>query len=149
MLSLRFFVEDHPYWAGALGAMLVLAAVAVMLHLRRRRLAPVMAGGGMHGPRGIVVQAYARLCHLLARHGAARRASQTPLEFVAALESGELPRLSQKARPLPPGVLTPVRALSHIFVTARYGPGPVTDDLAESAVQRLAEANDRLRARTP
>jgi hypothetical protein len=149
MLSLRFFVQDHPYWAGTLGATLVLAAVAAIVHARRRRLAPVTAGGGMGGPRGVVVQAYARLCHLLARHGAPRRASQTPLEFVAALESGELPRLSQKGRPLPPGVLAPVRALSRIFITARYGPGPVTNELAESAVQRLGEATDRLRARTP
>jgi transglutaminase-like putative cysteine protease len=53
---------------------------------------------------------YAELLHLLERRGLTRRASQTPLEFAAAVSE--------------PGLATEVREFTHIYAHARFGGVP-------------------------
>jgi hypothetical protein len=145
LLSLRFFWQDHPLLSGALAALLAAAAVAVPFRVWRARRGVDVLGRGRREPRTVVIQAYAALCGLLRRRGRHRRPAQTPLEFVAALESDPT---SRPGMPLPPGILEPIRALSHTFMSARYGPGPITDDMAAAAARRLAEVRESLRRRT-
>jgi hypothetical protein len=88
----------------------------------------------------MIIDAYLRLCRLLRRHGPRRRDADTPLEYLRAVEQ------SWEGDGAP-GALAPVRALTHTFVAARYGPGPVGLEQARTAHGLLAEARRALRQR--
>ncbi len=148
LLLARFFYQDHPtevnIWAVLLGA----ALLYLMNRAWRARRGPAVLRSAEAGPRAIVFSAYARLCHLLARRGRPRVPSQTPLEFLVALESPAPPAAPPLAETLPPRSLPPIRALTEIFVRARYGPGAVGDDLARQAVQHVGEVQQALRRKS-
>jgi hypothetical protein len=95
-------------------------------------------------PRIVVLRAYARLTRILGRSGRPRRVSQTPLEYVRALETGGI-RRSKPAAPLTAEVLAPIHSLTEMFVLARYGQGPVDEATARRALERLAQARAALR----
>ncbi len=149
LLSVRFFCQDNPLLCLTLVGLLAAAMVAVLVRVWRARRGPAIDGRGRAGPRTVVVQAYARLCHILARAGRSRRASQTPFEFVAALESGGSPGLLRGGTRLPVGALGAIRALSETFVSARYGRGPVTREMADSAVSLVDDVRESLRRGAP
>ncbi len=150
LLSLRFLCQDHPLLCATLAGLLAAAMAAALVRVWRARRGPPIDGRGRAGPRTIVVQAYARLCHIiLARAGRPRRASQTPFEFVAALESGGSAGLLRGGTRLPAGALGAIRALSETFVSARYGRGPVTREMADSAVSLVDDVRESLRRGAP
>jgi transglutaminase-like putative cysteine protease len=90
--------------------------------------------------REMIIDAYLRLCRLLRHHGHHRRDADTPLEYLRAVEQ------SWEGDGVP-GALAPVRALTHSFVEARYGPGPVALEEAQAAQGLLAEVRRALRRR--
>lgn len=121
-LSAGLFVHRHP-WATALAVLVLIAALGLgalrVMHIGRWGALPAARDA-----RAAVARAYAQACHLLGRRGRPRRAAQTPLEFLAALEA----RPDGIAAALPA-----VRLLTEVFVIARYGPGPVEEETAASA----------------
>jgi hypothetical protein len=144
LLATRFFLQDHAKPAAALAGVILGAAVVALLLIRRRADRALRARARMD-PRAAVVWAYVQLCQLLHRRGNVRRPSQTPLEFLASLESAQT---ASKQRPQalrrrpaspPPDILAPVRALTDLFLAARYSPSPVSQDTAAVAAQHLAE----------
>ncbi len=142
-LRVRFFWQDHP--AAAAGMVLALAAVLVLafMAIRRRRYAWAGAPAQGHDARARVVRAYWQFLSLLRRRGMPRRASQTPLEFLGSL-GGD----STLAQSLPGAALAPAAAITDIFVTVRYGPGPATEEQAATAKAALADLRAALRGRT-
>ena len=144
-LSVRFLYQDHPIACAGLASVVLAALCFAVLLAWRARLGPGLHGRGKADPRAIVLRAYARLCHLLARRGTPRHPSQTPLEFLAALESAAAGSLPERSLPLPAESLAPIRALTEIFIPARYGPGPVTEETASLALQRLVEVRTSIR----
>jgi hypothetical protein len=143
-LSLRFLSQDRPALTVAFvvtcGAVLVLVA----LLLRRARAGRRLLSPEGNDPATIVRRAYARLSHILGKTGRPRPPTQTPLEYLRALESGSA-RTSGRVRPLPLASLTPIRSLTDMFVVARYGHRPVEAEAARVALQRLEEARLALR----
>ena len=144
-LATQFFIFDHR----ALVIVLLVTAVLLVIGLvlwRRYQRESLRLGLDKQEPRTIVIRAYARLNRLLAKGGRPRRAAQTPLEYLTALEAGgaRLGR-AKRAGPLPAGALAPIRALTAIFLRARYGPGPVAVQAAGAALQHLGEVRQALR----
>ena len=148
LLLARFFYQDHPAAVNLSAALVLGALIFGLIRYWRARLGPAVPSREKAGPRQIVLSAYARLCHLLARRGRPRAPSQTPLEFLAVLESATRAADQWRVHVLPPQSFPPIRALTETFVRARYGPGPVGDELAQVAVQRLAEVQRALRRKT-
>ena len=148
LLRARFFFQDHPVSGGAVAA----AAAAVMafgaLFVRRRLWERLGRGVAAAGPRAAVLHAYAHVCVLLRRCGLGRRPSQTALEFLAGVESAasEEAAAARNKSGLP-GSLPGLRALTELFVYARYGPGPVNEEAARAAFAALAEVREQLRRR--
>lgn len=143
LLSLRFFVQDHPVAAGALLAAIVGAILVVLLLVRRARGEASLLSLDRNDPRSIVLRAYARLARMLGRTGRPRRASHTPFEYLSALEAGGVWR----SRPVPPlsaDVLAPIRSLTEVFLLARYGSHPVAAETADTALRHLTEARAAL-----
>lgn len=150
-LAVRFFVTGHPMLTAALLAAALVIIIIYFLWRRHRSRLPTLSG-----PRGAIITTYAKLNSLLAKRGRPRHPSQTPLEYLTALESevgatplaaGRSSTKQKRIRPLPPASLTPLRALTNLFLDARYGPGPVAPETAEAASQHLLELRQALRQR--
>jgi hypothetical protein len=118
---------------------LLLLPVLVIIALLRGwiRIEGRRAAASEADAREMIIEAYLRLCRLLRRHGPRRREADTPLEYLRAVEQ----------RWEGDGALVPVRALTHSFVEARYGPGPVRLEEAQAAHGLLAEVRQALRRR--
>ena len=167
--SLQTFVRSHPLldiglWLASIGALLAAAAL-----LPRRQVGLRQLSLDRNDPRTVVLRAYARLTRVLAARGRPRRPSQTPLEYLRAMErettssaEAELRRprrrsvereakdigRSETPNPSPetlhPG---PFRALTDLFLLARYSPHPITADTASLALAHLTQASEALRRR--
>lgn len=87
-------------------------------------------------PRKAVIAAYARLERTLAAHGSARRAAETPEEYLARI----LPRLAIDRRS--------IRRLTDLFTRAKFSQHDVDAGMKAEAIDALAQARDELRAAT-
>ncbi|MCJ7822319.1 MAG: transglutaminase domain-containing protein [Armatimonadetes bacterium] len=146
LLWARFRLQDHPFGAAGLAAA-VLGPLLLAVVLMRRAARLSLSARAKRDSRAAVVWAYDQLCRLLLRLGRPRLPSQTPLEFLASLESAPATRPRAKRAVLPPDSLPPARGLTEIFLRARYGPGPVTEQTAHLALQRLLEVRQAFRSR--
>ena len=146
LLRVRFLLQDHPFGATGLAAG-VLGALLLAIVLMRRSASLSLSARAKRDSRAAVVWAYDQLCRLLQRLGRPRRPSQTPLEFLASLESAPATHPRGRSAALPPDSLPPARGLTEIFLRARYGPGPVTEQTAHLALQRLVEVRQAFRTR--
>ena len=148
LLRIRFFFQDHPVSGGAVAAGVAAMVAFGALFVRRRLWERLRRGASAAGPRAAVLHAYAHVCVLLRRCGLGRRPSQTALEFLAGVESAasEEADVARKRRGLP-GSLPGLRALTELFVCARYGAGPVNEEAARAAFAALAEVREQLRGR--
>ncbi len=144
LLRLRFFHQDHPAGAAALGLGALAALVAIFV-LRWR--AGVSARARLKGDaRDAVIWAYDQLCRLFQRQGRPRRPWQTPLEFLDSLEGAAHARDAARRRAkLPADSLVPARGLTEAFLRARYGPGPLAGETAALALQHLGDVRRALR----
>ncbi len=135
LLRIRFFGQDHA-WALPAGAaaIFIAALVIAFLPLLSRRRAQYLAAA--NDPRSRVSRAYRQFLSMLRKRGFPRRPTQTPLEYLAALRDAvrahSEPGLSSTA-------LSPAAALTGVFVAARYGRGPVSEQQAEEAAAALEE----------
>ena len=161
LLRLRFFLRDHPVVGTVLGSASLIALI-LLVFLARRGAGRSHRARARRDSHAAVLWAYHQLCRLLRRRGWPRLPSQTPLEFLAALESAAVesaavesaavesaavaPPPGQRA-PLTVGCLQPLRALTHLFLQARYGPGPVAEETAHLAVRRLEQLREALHGR--
>jgi hypothetical protein len=155
-LGLRFFWEDHPLTVGIL-ALAVLSVVAFgVLRLRGalwREHGSADRGHLDSAARGIVLRTYADLSRLFRRLGHPRLATQTPLEYLASLE--DLGRDDQvggkdgraRRRAMIASVLAGARALTQLFLLARYAPDPVSEESAVRAQDTLRNIRRELRTR--
>ena len=84
-------------------------------------------------PRRAVIAAYARLERVLAAHGAARRAAETPDEYLARV----LRDLEVDAHA--------VRRLTDLFSRAKFSQHTVGVDMKEEAIEALEHVRDGLR----
>lgn len=137
-LRLRLLVRRHPALSAAAAALALILVLVGALRLRRSLRGAAEFGGD--DARANVVRAYAQACHMLRRRGRPRRASQTPLEFLAALEA--------EPDGLAPS-LPALRSLTDVFVAARYGPGPVPQEAVDAARRLVGEIRQALRHRRP
>ena len=116
-------------WPVALGIVIFLAAIRVwrylrsLLHNRRR---------GRDYPaekrRRAIAEAghfYGQMMRGLTRFQLARRASQTPMEFLHDAEAAEL------------SIIDDVRMITHSFCNVRYGETPLTDELRSQITAAL------------
>jgi hypothetical protein len=85
-------------------------------------------------PRKAVIAAYARLERTLAAHGSARRAAETPEEYLARI----LPRLAIDRRS--------IRRLTDLFTRAKFSQHEVDAGMKEEAIDALVQVRDELRA---
>ena len=148
-LQIRFFWQDHPWEAAALLLIVLAAALLVHLVLRSRRIAAGQAPVAARDARTAVGRCYWQFLSLLRRRGLPRRPSQTPLEYLAALKAAPA---GSGPSPLPAAALSPAAAITEVFVTARYGPGPVTDvhvAAARAALQGVRTAFQSRRVASP
>ncbi len=143
LLSARFFVHDHPLLAGALVAVAAAMLFVIFVLIRRLRGEGALPLADRNDPRSIVLRAYVRLSRILGRTGRPRRSSQTPLEYVRALEAGAASR-PRPVPPLSPQTMGPIRSLTEMFLLARYGSRPVAAETADLALQHLEEARAAL-----
>ncbi len=146
LLRLRFFLRDHPAVGTVLGSTSLIALI-LLVFLARRGAGRSLRARARRDSHAAVLWAYHQLCRLLRRRGWPRLPSQTPLEFLAAVESAAVaPPSGQRAR-LTVGCLQPLRALTHLFLQARYGPGPVAEETAHLALRRLEQVREALHGR--
>jgi hypothetical protein len=146
LLRVRFFLQDQPFAGTGLAAGM-LGALLLAVVLMRRSAGSSLRARAKRDSRAAVLWAYDQLCRLLQRLGRPRRPSQTPLEFLASLEPAAAARARGRGAALPADSLSPARGLTEIFLRARYGPGPVTEQTAHLALQRLVEVRQALRNR--
>jgi len=127
--------------AGMLVAVLLLALAAL---LTVRLLARRHAGEQVveQDWRAVVTAIYVTLCRMLRRRGYPRHATETPFEYLTALERRWRASDQDCAAALPP-----LRALTGTFVLARYSPAPVTEEAACSAQTCLVEVRKALSKR--
>jgi hypothetical protein len=85
-------------------------------------------------PRKAVIAAYARLERTLAAHGSARKAAETPEEYLDRI----LPRLAV-GRPS-------IRRLTDLFTRAKFSQHDVDVGMKEEAIDALVQVRDELRA---
>jgi hypothetical protein len=129
----------------------VVALVAAAVAARRRQNVAAEEDGVAHAvadiledtlddlraetdPRRAVIAAYARLERTLAAHGSARRAAETPEEYLARiLRHLEVDRHS-------------VRALTDLFTRAKFSQHDVDAGMKEKAIDALVRVRDELRA---
>ncbi len=117
-----------PVAGGAL-ALIVLAG-AVIVRRRRAAASSRLRGRGVTPTRRALF-VYAQMARWLARFGHARRRSQPPLEYLAAVRAA--------AGPLAPEA----EQVTHCYLRARYGREKVTEEeagAAEAALARLRHA---------
>jgi len=148
-LQIRFFWQDHPWEAVALVLMSAAAVLLVYRVLRSRRIAAGRAPLAGQDARTAVGRCYWQFLSLLRRRGLPRRPSQTPLEYLAALEAA---LVGSHRPPLPQAALAAAEAITEVFVTVRYGPGPVTHDhvaTARAALQGMRAALQSRRVPSP
>jgi hypothetical protein len=137
-LRARFFLQDHPETARA-ALLLLLAAVAyLVLRARWRRAGRDFGAPSGSDAQSAVIRAYRQFLLLLRRRGLPRRPSQTPLEYLQSLSAEPVPAISSLG-------FAPARQLTQVFLAARYGPGPVTEEQLSAAQAALAEVVDVLR----
>ncbi len=167
LLSARFLLQDRSI-AIAIGISAAAAGLLFALFWRRRGLDRALKRQARADPRAAVLWAYVQLCHFLRRRGRPRQPSQTPLEFLAALEAGASPaqplregEAQRAGAPVPissragirqvrrtsPAGLAAVRDLTGVFLLARYGPGPVSEETAQLAARKLVEVRRAWRMR--
>lgn len=85
-------------------------------------------------PRKAVIAAYARLERTLAAHGSARKAAETPEEYLRRI----LPRLAVDRRS--------IRRLTDLFTWAKFSQHDVDAEMKEEAIDALTQVRDELRA---
>lgn len=132
-------------------ALVVAAAVAYVVSVRRSRhardsrieLAADLADAlddalddlrAEADPRRAIIAAYARLEHVLAANGVARRTAETPDEYLARV-LGDLE--------LGPD---PIGRLTELFTQAKFSHHNVDSTMKENAIDALAQVRDELRA---
>ena len=134
-----------------IGGLVTIAAVAYVVSARRSRAAhdpqTVLAAElavalddalddlrAEADPRRAIIAAYARLERVLAAHGFARRAAETPDEYLV--------------RVLSSLNLTPdaVGRLTALFTQAKFSHHDVDSEMKESAIDALGQVRDELRA---
>jgi hypothetical protein len=147
--AVQIFFRSHPWAWFFFGAVLLAAALAPLALLLRRRAGQVQLALDRNDPRAIVLRAYARLTRAFARRGRPRRPSQTPLEYLHQVERGARERAPMgrgRFAPLPtPHALTAARALTDLFLLARYSPHPITPETAALALSHLDQGIAALR----
>jgi hypothetical protein len=85
-------------------------------------------------PRKAVIAAYARLERTLAAHGSARKAAETPDEYLQRI----LPRLAVDRRS--------IQRLTDLFTWAKFSQHDVDGGMKEEAIDALTQVRDELRA---
>ncbi len=148
--AVQTFFRSRVLAGLGLGLAALLALLAVALAVVRRRVGRAQLALDRNDPRTVVVRAYARLTRALARRGYPRRMNQTPLEYVEQMERGGLDverGTWRSSRRVIPGVLTATRALTDLFVLARYSSRAISRETAGLALNHLAEATEALRGR--
>ena len=85
-------------------------------------------------PRKAVIAAYARLERTLAAHGSARKAAETPEEFLARI----LPRLAIERGS--------IRRLTDLFTRAKFSQHDVDAGMKDEAIDALVQVRDELQA---
>ena len=85
-------------------------------------------------PRKAVIGAYARLERTLAAHGSARKAAETPDEYLRRI----LPRLAVDQ--------SSIRRLTDLFTWAKFSHHDVDGGMKEEAIDALTQVRDELRA---
>jgi hypothetical protein len=85
-------------------------------------------------PRKAVIAAYARLERTLAAHGSARKAAETPDEYLQRI----LPRLAVDRRS--------IQRLTDLFTRAKFSQHDVDSGMKEEAIDALTQVRDELRA---
>ena len=150
-LQVRFFWQDHPSAGAGMALALVTSVALAFMAIKRRRYAGPRPPAPGPDPRAMVARVYWQFLSLLRRRGLPRRASQTPLELLTALGALVAPSggADLRSTPLPLAALAPAAALTEIFVTVRYGPGPATEDHAAAARGALKDLRTALRTRPP
>ena len=147
-LAIRFFLQDHPAVTLALGVIVFASLLVGILQFRRLRRREPSLFGDRADPRSVIIRAYARLIRTLGKRIRSRRPTETPLEYLHALETGAaVPRGRRPA--IPSDGLTPIRSLTEIFVRARYGTGAVPVETAAAALDYLRQAQLALRSSAP
>ena len=140
LLRLGVVWRNRPLAAvgGILVAVLLLVAAALLAAkvIARRR-----AGGQVveQDWRAVVTAIYVTLGRTLRHRGYPRHATETPFEYLAALE-----RRWRAADRDCTAALPPLRTLTDTFVLARYSPAPVTEAAARSAETCLVEVRKAL-----
>jgi Domain of unknown function (DUF4129) len=84
-------------------------------------------------PRKAVIAAYARLERALAAHGSARKAAETPDEYLERI----LPRLAVGR--------SSIRRLTDLFTWAKFSPHEVDPKMKKEAIEALEQVRDELR----
>jgi len=121
---------------GTLGLLLPLLLVLLLLALRYDLLGKMMRRlrlyWNLHAPESpqanplLASRLYAELLRLLERHGFARRAAETPLEFASSVQT---PRLAPA-----------VREFTSIYASARYGGAPCDTFRLRHLLEQIREA---------
>jgi len=97
-----------------------------------------------------VILTYLSLCRLLRRHGHQRAEAQTPLEYLTGIQQatagGQGRGSGARREEAAPDVYAPAAALTRVFLDARYGQGPVTEEAAQAARLSLAAVRGALRS---
>jgi len=143
LLRFRLVWRNRPsaVVAWALAVVLLLAA-AVFLAARVRQRRPTGARPMEPDWRQLVTDLYLRLCQILRGRGYPREATETPFEYLAALETRWGSRDEHYGAAVPS-----LRALTQTFVLARYSLSPVTEEVARSATACLAEVQRMMQPR--
>ena len=124
---------------GTLGLLLPIIMILVLLALRYGLLGKVMRRlrlyWQLHPPESpkanplLASRLYAELLRLLERHGFARRAAQTPLEFASSVQA--------------PALAPAVHEFTNIFASARYGGAPCDTLRLRHLLEQIREAPRR------
>jgi hypothetical protein len=149
LVSLQSYFRMHPLArTGALALVAVALVLAVFITRKLGRYRRELALD-RNDPGIVVLRAYARLLRALSRRGYAREASQTPLEYLNALQQPPLAAASRwrRRRSLPAAALSPIRQLTDLFLLARYRGQISTTEEAAQAVTQLELARAALRGK--
>ncbi len=113
-------------WHNGLGVLIPLTVLAFLILLRFDALTAILRRLWLSWQlRSLASGLYAELLRVLARRGIARRETQTPLEFAAAVDA--------------PNLAPPVREFTQLYAHARFGDAPCD-------TTRLRQLLDQVRA---